>query len=174
MERPADYLFAEGNASVYAILDGASVEELLDRLHRYEPEFICLYRGELEPDLVHVAPYLVRLKRQSAFTDWILETGWGNHWGIFAVAPSGLTVMRQHFRRFLTVHDSQGSPMLFRYYDPRVLRSYLPTCNPQELGEMFGPVLHYVLEGETPSELLRFQFAAGALVRSAKKLNKAV
>jgi hypothetical protein len=172
MQEPADYLFAEGNANVYAILDGASVRELLDRLHRFKPEFVCLYRGELEPDLVHVAPYLVRLERKSAFTDWIFERGWGNHWGVFAVAPSDLTAMRQHFRRFLTVHDSEGSPMLFRYYDPRVLRTYLPTCSTQELGEVFGPVLHYVVEGEEPMELLRFQFAGGALVRSLKKLNE--
>jgi hypothetical protein len=169
MPEPADYLFAEGDANVYAILDGASVDELLDRLYRFKPEHVCLYRGELAPDLVHVAPYLVRLEAKSAFTDWILERGWGNHWGIFAVAPPDLRTMRQHFRRFLTVHDSQGSSMLFRYYDPRVLLTYLPTCSPQELGEVFGPVLNYVVEGEEPTELLRFQVAGGALVRSVTK-----
>lgn len=172
MPEPADFLFAESVGNVYAILDGASVKDLLDRLHKYQPESVCLYRGELEPDLVHVAPYLVRLERNSAFTDWVLERGWGNHWGIFAVAPSDLAAMRQHFRRFLTVHDSKGKPMLFRYYDPRVLRTYLPTCNKQELGEMFGPVLHYVTEGEKPTDLMRFQFASGALVQSSKKLTE--
>src|ERR1700730_4373181 len=108
MQPAADYLFAERNANVYAILDGASVEELLDQLYRYEPEFICLYRGELEPDIAEVAPYLVRLDRTSAFTDWLLETGWGNHWCVFAVSQADLTAMRQHLRRFLNVHDTEG------------------------------------------------------------------
>jgi len=46
--------------------------------------------------------------------------------------------MRQHFRRFITVHDESGKPLLFRYYDPRVLRTFLPTCNAKELAEIFG------------------------------------
>jgi hypothetical protein len=172
MAGAADYLFAEGDANVFAILDGASIEELVDRLCRFKPEYVCLYRGELAPDLVHVAPYLVRLNEKSAFTDWVLDRGWGKHWGIFAVATTDLIAMRQHFRRFLTVHDSEGKPLLFRYYDPRVLRTYLPTCDAQELAELFGPVLNYVLEGETPTELLRFEFAEGKLVRRVKKLGE--
>src|SRR5215472_8882815 len=103
MKAAADYVFAERNANVFAILDGASVEDLLDQLYRYEPEFICLYRGELEPDIAEVAPYLICLDRKSAFTDWIFDAGWGNHWGIFAVSRADLTGMRQHLRRFLTV-----------------------------------------------------------------------
>src|SRR5215472_7588362 len=90
------YLFAERNAQVYAILDGASVIDLQDQLHKLEPEHICLYRGELKPDMAEVAPYLVRLERRSAFTDWLLAHGWGNHWGIFAVANEELSTMRQH------------------------------------------------------------------------------
>jgi hypothetical protein len=31
--------------------------------------------------------------------------------------------------------------LLFRYYDPRVLRVYLPSCRPSELETVFGPVV---------------------------------
>lgn len=169
-EAVAGYLFAERNANVYAILDGASATGLLGRLHQYEPEFECLYRGELAPDMAEVAPYLVRLERKSAFTDWVLDGGWGQHWGIFAVGQADLPTARTHFRRFLTVHDSDGNPMLFRYYDPRVLRLYLPTCNSKELEEFWGPTMHYVLEAEDPHELLRFQLADGGLAAHKKTL----
>lgn len=172
MSSVSDFLFAEKNAKAYAILDGASVESLVDQLYSLEPEYICLYRGELEPDLAHVAPYLVRLDSKSAFTDWILEKGWGQHWGIFVVAKADITALRQHFRRFLTVHDPDGKPLLFRYYDPRVLRTYLPTCNEEELTTVFGPVSCYLVEGENPEQLLRFQFAGGQLVTSSKDLAK--
>ena len=62
--------------------------------------------------------------------------------------------------------------MLFRYYDPRVLRVYLPTCNFDELQTVFGPVMHFIQEGEVPTELLRFQLTNGSLVKNySKKLS---
>jgi hypothetical protein len=36
-----------------------------------------------------------------------------------------------------------------------VLRAYLPTCNAEEIGIVFGPINSYVLEDEDPSVLLR-------------------
>lgn len=170
MESPADYIFAERDANVYAILDGASIDDLLDKLYHYLPEFVCLYRGELQPDVAEVAPYLMRLTRESAFTDWLLDRGWGNHWGIFAISRENLDALRKHFRRFLRVQDSKGQPMLFRYYDPRVLRVYLPTCDPKELETVFGPVMHYITENESPHDLVRFQCAKGVLASSVKRL----
>src|ERR1035438_6111751 len=100
---------------------------------------------------------------RSEITEWILSKGWGNHWGIFAIADADLQVMRQHLRRFLTVYDEKGKPLLFRFYDPRVMRVYLPTCNAEELGAIFGPVASYVLEDESSKTLLRFQCALGQL-----------
>lgn len=163
-------LFAGRTANVFAVLDGASIPDLLDMLYEHYPEFICLYRGELEPDIAEVAPYLVRLEQNSPITKWILDRGWGNHWGIFAITQVDLTALRQHFRRFLTVHDEQGTPMLFRYYDPRVLRVYLPTCNAEELKTVFGPIVRYVLEGNRPEELLQFHLNNGALVQDQQSL----
>jgi hypothetical protein len=165
-----EFLFAERGTRTYAILDGASVPDLRDMLFQYEPEFECLYRGDLKPDIAEVAPYLVLLDRRSGFTDWIIGRGWGNHWGIFVVTRADLRVLRGHFRTFLTVHAPQGKPMLFRYYDPRVLRAYLPTCNSDELNAIFGPAICYVLEGEERNELLRLQVASGSLIEQKKHL----
>jgi len=73
---------AEG-FSTFAILDGASAPGLLKQLYEHEPEYCCLYRGELEPDLAQVAPYLVKLVKDHPFTYWLLGKGWGDSWGIF-------------------------------------------------------------------------------------------
>jgi hypothetical protein len=113
--------------------------------------------------MAEVAPYLVHLEASSEFTTWVLTQGWGEHWGIFAIASADLFEMRQHFRRFLTVYDANGKPLLFRYYDPRVLRVYLPTCNAEELATVFGPVLSFICEDESPNSALRFRSASGAL-----------
>jgi hypothetical protein len=171
VEAVSSFLFKEDGTNAFVILDGASVPDLLGKLHGPDsPEFECLYSGELKPDLAEVAPYLVRLEPGSEFTLWVLEQGWGNHWGIFALSAADLRELRRHFRRFLTVYDPSGKPLLFRYYDPRVLRTYLPTCNPEELSTLFGPVSCYLLEGEKPEEMLRFQLASGSLVRQEKQL----
>lgn len=139
-------LFASESESVYAVLDGASVPGLLTKLHTIKEEWACLYRGELAPDLANVAPYLVKLREKSEFTDWLLDEGWGRHWGIFAATPVGLEALRRHFRHFLRVKDPAGKVLYFRYYDPRVLRVYLPTCRRDEIKIIYGPVLRYLTE----------------------------
>lgn len=162
IELIGQYLFGE-EANVYAVLDGASVPALQENIYQFEPEYHCLYRGELEPDMAEVAPYLVQLENNSKFTDWVIEKGWGNHWGIFAISSASIREMRQHFRTFLIVYNTDGRPLKFRYYDPRVLRKYLPTCNAEELSTMFGPVSCYLLEDEDPVTALRFSAKQNAL-----------
>ncbi|MDD2735376.1 MAG: DUF4123 domain-containing protein [Desulfuromonadaceae bacterium] len=157
-------LFSEIGAKVFAILDGASVPSLIPNLATFEPEYICLYRGELEPDMAEVAPYLVILERESDFTKWLLSNGWGEHWGIFGVTQADLPTLRKHFRKFLMVYDESGKSLYFRYYDPRVLRVYLPTCNAGELKTVFGPVLSYLVEDEEVKVGRKFVFVGNGLV----------
>lgn len=169
----SERLFAEEAANVYAVLDGASVPNLLDQLYELEPEHECLYRGELQPDVAEVAPYLVCLEPDSEFTRWLVAEGWGRHWGVFVSSDADLRALRRHFRTFLVVYDPEGKPLYFRYYDPRVLRLYMPTCNEQELQTVFGPVVSYLLEDEDPKQLLRFQFMGGTLRQERHALDGA-
>jgi len=156
-------LFKNEELNVFAVLDGASIPDLLDQLYEQQPEHVCLYRGELEPDMAEVAPYLVRLEPGSDFTDWLIEKGWGRHWGIFALSGESLRAMRNHFRAFLIVYTPENKPVHFRYYDPRVMRIYLPTCNSKELDTVFGPVDEFLLEGEGAKMALRFRNNSGIL-----------
>jgi hypothetical protein len=157
------YLFKEQDANVFAVLDGASVPGLLDKLYGLFPNFCCLFRGELQPDMAEVAPYLVQLEQGTEFTNWIISQGWGNHWGIFAAAEADFRRMRSHFRSFLIVYDETGRPLRFRYYDPRVLRTYLSTCRADELAIVFGPVTSYIVEDSDPDMLSRYQLASGVM-----------
>jgi hypothetical protein len=144
---------------------------LLDRLYGApRPEFVCLYRGELAPDLAQVAPYLVQLAPQADFTNWVLTQGWGKHWGVFAATAGDLAAMRGHLRRFLMVYDPKGKPVYFRFYDPRVLRVFLPTCNGEQLAEFFGPVTSFVMEGEEPETILTFGRTGGALAKHEERV----
>jgi hypothetical protein len=163
-----DLLFRDPREQVCAVLDGASVPDLPAALLQHDPRHVCLYRGELAPDLAECAPYLVRLEPDAAFTSWILEDGWGEHWGIFALAPQSVPFreLRKHFRTFLMVYDADGQPLYFRFYDPRVLQAYLPTCSEEDARTIFGPVSAYLVETDQGKAALRF--AAGSAPPAAE------
>jgi hypothetical protein len=160
------HLFA-GPGSVFTILDGASVPDLPANLTAFNPEYLCLYRGELEPDMAEVAPYLAILEQDSPFTDWVLASGWGKHWGIFGTAQADLPTLRKHFRSFVIVYDESGKSLVFRFYDPRIWRSYLPTCNGTELTTVFGPVLSYLVEDDKTDSASKF-FYSNAVLQEEK------
>ncbi len=159
------YIFRD-DAYTYAVLDGASVQDLPQKLFEMEPPHLCLYEGELSDELIHTAPYVVLLEPDSDFTEWLLGECWGKHWGIFAQSPVSPVGMRKHLRGLLTVNDESGNPMLFRYYDPRVLLPFLMTCNLGELETIFGFVKYYFSESFDHTELCRMHVEKGALVQA--------
>ncbi len=154
----------ERDAEVYAILDGARNERIYPGVTESGEPYCCLYRGELEPGLAEAAPYLVQLQRDAAFTSWLITQGWGDSWGIFLKSASTLSELRRHFRRFLMVYDSDRKPLYFRYYDPRVMRVYLPTCTADELQVVFGPVGKYLMEDKDAKVLLEYGCSHGKLM----------
>jgi hypothetical protein len=156
VELVRERIFSDPRVNVYAVLDGASVPGLLQKLFPSSAKYACVFPGDLEPDMAEVAPYLVRLDADGDFARWVLTEGWGKHWGIFAVSSADLRTMRGHFRGLVNVYDEEGKPLIFRYYDPRVFREFLPTCTSTELQEIFGPTAVYYAEAEDPSVLLSF------------------
>lgn len=158
----------------YALLDGARSPEVFPRVTSSALPSRCLYIGELDPALARVAPYLVRLPRSAPATRELLEQAWGDSWGVFLRSSAPMGAVHQHFRRLLRVQDEAGRRMLFRFYDPRVLRVYLPTCRADELGTVFGPVEFFLMEAEETANILEFRNQRGVLaqseVRSEKRL----
>src|SRR6267378_3829982 len=129
-------LLAEEGEALCAVLDGASAPGILDRLDGERSlETACLFRVKLEPD--------------SAFAEWVVGTGWGQHWGSFVTTRQSFYKLRDHLRALTLVYRRDGTPLYFRYYDPRVLNVFLPTCSGAQLKEMFGPVDAFIAENET-------------------------
>lgn len=148
-------LFIE-NARAFAVLDGASIPDLRMRIYEMRPPHYCLFRGELTPDVAEVAPYVVQLTPGTVFADWVLSECFGKHWGIFAHSRHSIKEMRRHCRALVNVYDETGEPMIFRYYDPRVLPTFLPTCNGGELKTFFGTVDTFFAENVKEQTLLSF------------------
>lgn len=159
-------------ANVYAVLDGASIPGLPQILFEKSPPNYCLFRGNLEPDVASVAPYLVGLIKGAPFTDWLLDSKCGQHYGIFATSRQSIQEMRKHVRGIFTVYKESGDPMYFRFYDPRVLTAYLPTCNGGELKSVFGPVDKFIAEHENGTAYSVFRIEKNELQESVTNLEK--
>jgi hypothetical protein len=141
---------------VWAILDCARDPRIYRALLESRLEFRCLYSGKLPRSLEMVAPHLVELFPNNRLTATWLDEGWGQAWGVFlkVADPSNL---RHHLRKFLKVQDEDGRVLLFRYFDPRVLRSYLPTCTVDELRQLFGPIDTLLTEARSSDSLDAFK-----------------
>lgn len=149
-------------SELYAVLDGARDEQVYAFVQACYLDKSCLYAGDLPKELLATAPWLVRLERDNNWTDRILSHAWSHSWGVFVRTQTSAKELRTHFRRFLRVRDMAGRNLIFRYYDPRVLRVYLPTCTQSELRTFFGPVERFFVEDRDAS-LLEFSLDRGEL-----------
>lgn len=159
----SDVLFDGGEPfKLYALLDGAKVESLLGVLAELEPPSACLFSGKLDPSVAKVAPYLVELERGGSFSEWLLERFWGKDAGVFLRSELELKDVRKHLKKFTMVKLPDGEQAFFRFYDPRVLRAYLPTCNDEEIGQMFGGVVQ-CFRVESEGDVLEFTREGGSV-----------
>lgn len=167
----ADWLWSEHGQAVFAVLDGASVPGLLDRLYAApRPRFFCLLRGELGPDIAQMAPYAVQLAPDSEFVQWLLGNGWGKHWGVFLRSRARLSDLRTQLRNLNQVYGPDLEPLRFRFYDPRVLNAFMPLAEPAQLGDLFGAVESWVSEAEDSSLAITFSRAGDALQSGERSL----
>jgi len=145
---------------LYALLDAAREPSVLKVIFESKEEYQSLYEGARGAQLTHFAPYLVRIPPKSPLLDTLVHQAWAKSWGVYLTCGRPLKDVRTHFRNFLMVKLPDGKTVNFRYYDPRVLRHYLPTCNVEEIAQFFGPVKHFLVEAEDPGLALQFTRAA--------------
>lgn len=125
------------------------------------PDHTCLYEGDSEKFLSVVAPWLFDFDPNSDFANWIANNAQSNDWGIFLRSSAEPIKVYRHLRKFLIISTEDGRELYFRFYDPRVLRVFLPTCDRDQLKEFFGPIEAFIAEDEN-----------GLLVEYAYKENK--
>ncbi len=174
VEMTFDNLFRETeSAPLFTLLDAARAPAVPARLAELEVEHASLFAGEMGELLKDVAPYLARCPQDSPLMKWLLEEGWGDSWGIFVSAPLSLEELRRHLKRFLLVRDEEGRRYHFRFYDPRVLRVFLPTCTAMEAAQFFGQIRQFLVEGDSAEELWIFELQERRVVRRIVPLTEA-
>ena len=155
MHRAVEAYFSELKEPLFAVLDAARDPLIYASLMECEEPLQSLYEGPKGEELALVVPYLVSLSPQSSFLRTLVRQGWGKSWGIYLTCDRSMDEVRKHLRRLLLVKTESGKQILFRYYDPRVLRVFLPTCTREELENFFGPIASFTFEGDDDQVLVR-------------------
>lgn len=143
-------------APLYALVDAARAPDGPRQAEKAAVPFESLLAGPLGAELGSVAPYLVEFRSRSSFGRWWFEQ-WGNSAGILVETPADLAELRRHFRTLLIVRGEGRQEYYFRFYDPRVLRVFLPKCTTDEAKRFFGPITALYCEGADGKELLTFR-----------------
>ena len=159
---------------LYAVLDGARNEAIHAFTREVESPWMYLEDGIVEANYQICAPRVVALEFWPPDTlERFLAQAWGDSWGIFVRTKAEFHVLRRHLRRLTSARLPNGRVAQFRFYDPRVLRVFVPTCTSEELASVFGPIIEISMEAKDPGAARRFRFEAGHLVNDQVELDEA-
>jgi hypothetical protein len=141
---------------LYGIVDAAQDKELaFEARDRFKLPIRMLFQGEVAEYMGDVAPYLIPIDPAGEYLNSWAER-WGKNVGILLTTTADPEKLFRHLRNIFVVKDEEGQEYFFRYYDPRVLRTFLSTCTPEQTIEFFGPIFSYLCAAESPESLLRF------------------
>ena len=143
-------LWADSQQHVYALIMGSRVPALPTRLAEAEViDWDCLLPGALEPQATLDAPYLVQLRADSAFTDWLLFEAAGalGDWGLVAVSGAPRLALRTHWRGLLQAQLPDGANIALDWIDPEIFWALMPLFDAAGLQRFFGPVSTIVQPG---------------------------
>lgn len=134
-------LWADAQQRVYALMMTAKVPGLRERLARADvDDWDGLWTGELDAEERAAAPLLVTLKRDSAFTDWLLveaAAGFGG-WGAIAQSRLPFLSMRTHGRALCKAQLPNGQAIRIDWMDPEVMEALLPVAAPDQLERVYA------------------------------------
>ena len=147
----------------YLLLDAARMLSDMDTAQEMNTDFVSLYKGGPEQHLSSVAPYLFACNNHETFETWIAENI-GKSWGVFVTCNDDMEDMCYHFRKFLKVKTEDLQQLYFRFYDPRVLRIFLPTCDRKQIVEFFGPIQAFICEQDEKGTFKRYTHQKGELI----------
>lgn len=146
------------------ILDCARMQiDNLNTFRAFGEMHSSLYAGEAEKDLEEFAPYLFHIPDGCETEAHFLKAGKGLSWGIMLETEWPFEELKTHLRRFLRVKMESGETMYFRFYDPRVLRIFLPTCDQDQLLTFFGRIRSFWTENDSGEGMTRWWLENGQL-----------
>lgn len=157
---------------LYAIIDACQAPELVDLAgSKFGQPTRMLFKGAATcfKEVESFAPFFIPVDLETDFLEhW--SACWGKNAGILIVSSAEPRGIYRHLRKIFVVQDEEGQEYFFRFYDPRVLRVYLPTCASEQTTEFFGPLIYIFLEGENLETLVTYSHTLGQLNSSIDEI----
>lgn len=149
---------------IHAVVDAARCLDLaFEAKLLFGMNIHSLFAPDVQTVLWNVSPYAFAVDSDSPYLrSWALRLG--ESAGILIASTAEDAALYDHLRKLFVVQDEQKQEFFFRFYDPRVLNTFLPTCSPAQLAEFFGPIDELIVEDARERALLRLRCAGGRLV----------
>jgi hypothetical protein len=149
-EKALEVLSAEvERGALFAVLDAARSDRVRFLLAEAVDEYRSLLDGIEADTMAEVAPYLTHLQKDSHLLGRLIEEGWGQSWGVYFTSKAPFRDVRAHLQQLLFVKTKEDDRRLqFRFYDPRVLRIFLPTCSVRQTSEIYKDIERFLCEDE--------------------------
>lgn len=155
--KPGEHLYAVVDAARdyrLAVAPRDMLDEPLRPLFQNAPYF-----------MERVGPYLARISCSDRYPEYmrLWAERLGDNAGIFFLSSAWPKTVRAHLRSIFKVYDEKKAMFYFRFYDPRVIRTYLPTCTAKECREFFGPIRSIFVEGPTLPVMHHYRVGQAAI-----------
>jgi hypothetical protein len=143
--------------NLYALVDSARNDEVFKYFLTDNVTYRSLFEGKMDIKFFGVSGFLLECKKNSILFNWLTDDAWGTSCCVFLISKDPFEEVLNHFQKFNRVYLEDDDVVYFRYYDPRVLRIYLPTCNNKEINTFFGEIESFFVESENPKLIAEFQ-----------------
>lgn len=123
----------------YAVVDLAAAPHLAPRvMGRLASDAQPLFAPTLAVEVLTVGPWIVDLRRVPELEPAINAQYAQAPWGFFVEASVDIVSLRRVLRRFNYVEiPAKAQPVLFRYWDPRVMQGFLKIATRAQLTFLF-------------------------------------
>jgi hypothetical protein len=130
----------------FALVDGVRNRAAIEAVRASDPERArSVLVGRRNSDLDACAPHLLWLPMVRSLAKEIVLDAASESECVFLEAQAPFAEVARHLRRQLVVESEDGSSKLFRFFDPAILRTYLPTLSERESSRFFGPITSFYI-----------------------------
>ncbi len=131
---------------LFGLVDASRDARVFELLETSIDRGRSLYEGYAGVALERSAPFLIQFDPSSTLLERLVDEGWTRGFATYFTSDDTERDLRRHFRRFLFV-EAEGieGRVYFRFYDPRVLRTFWPMATPRQQTELGAPVRRWFL-----------------------------
>ncbi|MFL4470125.1 DUF4123 domain-containing protein [Tateyamaria armeniaca] len=144
----------------FGVIDLASAVPLRSKVVRLEPPMACsLLDASTYLDVVPVGPWLIDLDKCSELRRiWVKQVR-NVEWGYTIRTSLNIADLRRHLRKFAMADvEGQPKPVLFRYFDARIIRAFLlEVFTPEERQSFLAPMHSLEVRGPDGNGTLVFE-----------------